>query len=64
MKLQIKIILQEFIDGDELSIEKHFCHKKEVKFLATSKRKINESMSATDIFVYNIDEETLMKNYK
>ena len=50
-----KIILQEFIEGDEFSIET-FCYDKKIKFLATSKREVNESMSATDIFTFEIEK--------
>ena len=50
-----RIIIQEFIKGEELSIET-FCHKKEVEFLAISKREINDALSATDIFTYEVDK--------
>ncbi len=55
-----KIVLQEFIEGDEYSIET-FCYEKKIKFLATSKREVNDSMSATEIFTYEIDKTSFNK---
>lgn len=48
-----RFIVEQFIEGVELSVET-FCLNKKVHIINISKREVNEHLSATDIYTYKI----------
>ncbi len=58
-----KIIVEEFIEGEEFSIET-FSNKGHLSILAISKRRVNKFMTAEEIYSYDLDSNLIDDIYK
>ena len=58
-----KIIVEEFIEGEEFSIET-FSNKGHLSILAISKRRVNKFMTAKEIYSHNLDSNLIGDIYK